>query len=92
MNLRANDTLLSQETPAGLPSHDKRQYLHLQLHGTQRFCTMIDVVFISFFIILFLAIINKEQIKSEGPHQSAHPASICRKPTLFSIAASKGSF
>jgi hypothetical protein len=37
---------LSQEMPTGLPSHDKRQYLHLQLHGTQRFCTMIDVVLI----------------------------------------------
>ena len=46
MNLCAKDAPLSQEMPTGLPSHDKRQYLHLQLHGTQRFCTMIDVVLI----------------------------------------------
>jgi hypothetical protein len=32
----------------------------------------------------FLGAIHRASKKSEGPHQSAHPASVCQKPTLFS--------
>ena len=35
------------------------------------------------FCAYFSALYTAHQ-KSEGPHQSAHPASVCRKPTLFS--------
>ena len=46
MNLLPNSIPCSHDTPTGLPSHDNRQYLHLQPHDTQRFCTIIDSVFI----------------------------------------------
>ena len=44
MHLCAKDAPLSQEMPTGLPSHDKRQCLHRQAHGTHKFCIMTDLV------------------------------------------------
>ena len=54
MNLCAKDAPLSQEMPTDLPSHDKRQCLHRQAHGTHKFCIMSDPVIILFGIPLYL--------------------------------------